>query len=186
MVSNILRRIGEFLTLIKLKRTKGLKTVGFPIIVNNGTFDIGQNVRLNSGTRANPIGGQVHLSFFITKNAILRIGNDTGISNTSIFVSNSVSIGSRVFIGGGCKIWDTDFHSLDFNIRNEDKSFRTGTNSPVVIHDDVFLGGFVTILKGVEIGKGSIIGAGSVVTKSIPENEIWAGNPAKFIKKNDV
>lgn len=45
------------------------------------------------------------------------------------------------------------------------------------------MGAHTIILKGVHIGKGAVIGAGSVVTKNIPENEIWAGNPAKFIKK---
>lgn len=55
--------------------------------------------------------------------------------------------------------------------------------APVVIGDNVFIGAKCIILKGVTIGENSIVGAGSVVTKSIPANEIWAGNPAKFIRK---
>ena len=55
--------------------------------------------------------------------------------------------------------------------------------APVVIGGNVFIGARCIILKGVTIGENSIIGAGSVVTKSIPANEIWAGNPAKFIRK---
>lgn len=54
---------------------------------------------------------------------------------------------------------------------------------PVNIGKNVFVGGHVIILKGVTIGDGAIIGAGSVVTKDVPTNEIWAGNPATFVKK---
>ena len=54
---------------------------------------------------------------------------------------------------------------------------------PVIIHDDVWIGEMVSILPGVEIGKGSIIGANSVVTKYIPDYSIAAGNPAKVIKQ---
>ena len=52
----------------------------------------------------------------------------------------------------------------------------------MIIKDNVFIGARCLILKGVVVGENSIIGAGSVVTKNIPDNEIWAGNPAKFIK----
>lgn len=55
--------------------------------------------------------------------------------------------------------------------------------APVVIGNDVFIGVKCIILKGVTIGDGAIIGAGSVVTKSIPANQIWAGNPAKYIRE---
>ena len=53
------------------------------------------------------------------------------------------------------------------------------------IKDDVFIGAYSFVLKGVTIGNNSIIGACSVVTKNVPDNEIWAGNPAKFIRKNN-
>ena len=59
-----------------------------------------------------------------------------------------------------------------------------GNSKGIRINNDVFIGANSIILKGVEIGKCSVIGAGSIVTKCIPENEIWAGNPAMFIKKN--
>ena len=55
--------------------------------------------------------------------------------------------------------------------------------APVVIENNVFIGAHCIILKGVSIGENSIIGAGSVVTKNVPANQIWAGNPAKFIRK---
>ena len=74
-----------------------------------------------------------------------------------------------------------DFHSLNPKIRlNGDTDIRT---KPVHIGKSVFVGGHSIILKGVSIGDGSVIGAGSVVIKSIPAGEIWAGNPARFIRK---
>ena len=78
---------------------------------------------------------------------------------------------------------DTDFHPLDYISR------RVGIDgtltAPIRIEDDVFIGAGVIIMKGVTIGKHSVIGAGAVVTKSVPENEVWAGNPAHFIRKVD-
>lgn len=60
-----------------------------------------------------------------------------------------------------------------------------GKTKPVIIKDGAFIGTDCIILKGVTIGEKSVIGAGSVVTKSVPDGEIWAGNPAKFIRKVD-
>lgn len=85
--------------------------------------------------------------------------------------------------GGGTSVYTTDFHSLDMNIRRTDDDMKNRKCSPVVIGDDVFIGAKCIILKGVTIGDGAIIGAGSVVTKNIPACQIWAGNPAKFIRK---
>lgn len=85
-------------------------------------------------------------------------------------------------IGGNCKIYDNDFHSLDFNERMGTVDLWSKT-CPVVIKDGAFIGAHTIVLKGVTIGERSIVGAGSVVTRSIPDYEIWAGNPAKFIKK---
>jgi acetyltransferase-like isoleucine patch superfamily enzyme len=84
-------------------------------------------------------------------------------------------------IGGGTKIYDTDFHSLEPAIRlGEDNDIST---KPVLIKSGAFIGAHCIVLKGVTIGQYSIIGAGSVVTKDIPDWEIWAGNPAKFIRR---
>jgi len=68
-------------------------------------------------------------------------------------------------------------------LRNDKQADYNNTNQEaVIIENNVFIGAHSTILKGVRIGENSIIGACSVVTKSIPRNEIWGGNPAKFIR----
>ena len=80
-------------------------------------------------------------------------------------------------------MYTSDFHSLDPIIRagSEDQANKKCAR-PVVLCDNVFIGAHSIILKGVTIGENSIVAAGSVVTKSIPANPIWGGNPAKKIK----
>lgn len=90
-------------------------------------------------------------------------------------------------LGGGVKIYDTDFHSLDPEIRKDrNKDIKSKKCLPVVLEDNCFVGAGSIVLKGVTIGENAIVGAGSVVTKSIPANEIWAGNPATFVRKVEI
>lgn len=149
-----------------------------------GVFVIGKNFRSNNREMANPIGRFKKCSFVVGPKGKLLIGDNVGISSTAIVCHNSIHIGNHVKLGGNVVIYDTDFHSLNPNLRHEPeldkKNVQTG---PVIIGDNAFIGAHSTILKGVTIGENSIIGAGSIVTKDIPKNEIWAGNPAKFIKK---
>ena len=72
-------------------------------------------------------------------------------------------------------------HSLDYQVRKNNRNDNV-LSSEIRIKSGAFVGSRCIILKGVTIGEHSIIGAGSVVTKNIPNNEIWAGNPAKFIR----
>lgn len=151
------------------------------IIANAGKIVIGTRFCANSGRHYNPIGGDAILRIVVRNGGSLTIGNEVGISNSTIVCWNTVEIGDFVYIGGGCKIWDTDFHSIDPIERrhNGDKGVKT---APIKIGNYAFIGACSIILKGVTIGNNSVVGAGSVVTKSIPDNEIWAGNPAIFIK----
>lgn len=110
-----------------------------------------------------------------TSIAKIVIGDRCGFSGVSIVCDNNVTIGNDVLVGANSIIGDRDDHSDLFG----DKA------SPIHIGDNVWIGMNVVILKGVHIGNNSIIGAGSVLTKSVPCNEIWAGNPAKFIKRRE-
>lgn len=112
--------------------------------------------------------------------ARLEIGNGAGISGAVIYCSDRVLIGERVMIGAGCRIFDTDFHSTDFRDRRDGN--RNIPPAPVVIEDDVWLGAGVTVLKGVRIGKGSVVAAGSVVSRDIPAGALAAGAPARPLR----
>ena len=155
---------------------------GTPLIKNQGSFSIGSGLKVNSSGFRNVIGGDTRSSFVIKKGAKLQIGTNFKMSNSAIYCADSITIGDNVMIGGSCKIWDTDFHPLNADERNTNPNENFNTK-PIIIGDNVFIGGFSIILKGVNVGDNSIVGASSVVSKDIPENELWAGNPAKFIKK---
>jgi acetyltransferase-like isoleucine patch superfamily enzyme len=157
---------------------------GFLLLYNKGSIAFGKSLKINSHTFKNIIGGDTRSSIIVKKNATLEIGENFKMSNSAIYCAEKITIGDNVMIGGSCRIWDTDFHPLDSKSRvdNPNEDYKT---NPIIIGNNCFIGGFSIILKGVTIGEGSIIGAGSVVSKSIPSNEIWGGNPASFIKKID-
>ena len=166
----------------KVKVKPNLNIYGRLVVKGRGEIQIGSNVTINSCRDANPRGGVLRTILFAKKNGIIKIGSQCGISNTAICCLNSITIEEKVFIGSGCKIYDHDFHSVylekRLSIRDDDIK-----NAPVLIKRGAFIGAHSIILKGVTIGEESVIGAGSVVTKNIPDREVWAGNPAKFIKK---
>jgi acetyltransferase-like isoleucine patch superfamily enzyme len=159
-----------------------LRVRGLPYISNHGKVTIGKNFRLNSGIRSNPIGGDNRVIIAVHKNASLLIGDNVGISNCTIFSSLSIEIGDNVNIGGSVKIYDTDFHSISLQDRLTVPEIKPRPEA-VRICNGVWIGFGVVILKGVKIGAGSVVGANSVVTRSIPENQLWAGNPARFVKE---
>jgi len=150
-------------------------------VTRRGILKIGRNCSINS-QNFNLIGRQQKTIFWVEGN--LSIGNNLGISCSALICNHDISIGDNVTIGGNTVIYDTDFHSLDPNLRISKKMDKVSAKwGKVTIGNNVFIGAHATILKGVKIGDNSVIGACSVVTKSIHCNEIWGGNPAKFISK---
>jgi acetyltransferase-like isoleucine patch superfamily enzyme len=121
----------------------------------------------------------------MTENASILIGEDTGLSGTTICSAISVEIGARCLIGADVLIADTDFHQVDVLTRRYLPLPAPKPEHRIVIGDDVFIGARSIILKGVSIGNGSVIGAGSVVTKNLPANVIVAGNPATILRQLD-
>ena len=161
----------------------GHETKGFLFIRvdTGGSIRIGDNVRINSKASANPIGAGERTYFQVLKGACLVIGDNTRMSNCAITAATKVTIGNYVRIGAGVKIYDTDFHSLNPYDRTAVPEKGEAKKKPVVISDYAFIGAGSYILKGVTIGRGAVVGAASVVTKDIPEYEIWGGNPARKI-----
>ena len=136
---------------------------------------------------------------FESYEGIINIGNHTYIGGSTFISRSSIEIGNNVTIAWGCTIYDHDSHSLDYKERRKDitdelndirnrvsfiknKNWNVVNTKPIKICDDVWIGMNCIILKGVTIGEGAIIGAGSVVTKDIPAWTVVAGNPAKIIK----
>ncbi|MDP4132480.1 MAG: acyltransferase [Bacillota bacterium] len=109
----------------------------------------------------------------------VKIGNDSGIGiNSSI--AGYVTIGNDVMMGPECIIYTRNHEFKRTDIPMHEQGFSEV--KPVVIGNDVWIGGRVIILPGVHIGNGCIIGAGAVVTKDVPDYAIVGGNPAKVIK----
>ncbi len=156
---------------------------GLPIIQRqrSSTLTIGARLNLRSSVRSNPL-GPAHPVILSTRRpgAMLVIGDDFGMTGGSIVCEERVTIGHRVTVGANTTIVDTDFHPLDPLIRQQNPT--DGATKPVVIEGDVFIGMNTLVLKGVTIGRGSVIGAGSVVTRDVPAGVIAAGNPARVIR----
>ncbi len=162
------------------------RIVGTPIIEisGNGRIVLGDNLQMNNGMLDNQIGYN-NPCILRAENGSILIGKNVGMSQTTLVAKNvNITIGCNVKIGGGVKVYTTDFHSLHYEDRRESEYDTANRKcAPVVIDDDCFIGAGSIILKGVHIGARTIIGAGSVVTKDIPADVIAGGNPCKILKE---
>lgn len=114
------------------------------------------------------------------ENASVRVGDGTFINNSAVIIADKseILIGNNVLIGHNFFACDSDFHGLEV----QDRLNGNYITASVTIADNVFIGQGVSVLKGVCIGRNSVIAAGSTVTSDIPENVIAGGIPAKVIK----
>jgi acetyltransferase-like isoleucine patch superfamily enzyme len=148
------------------------------------TYKIGCSVTIEKQTQvlANLI--------FDREDATILIGSRSFI-NGSIIAAHRIEIGDDVMISWGVTLVDHNSHSISFSKRSEDVvNWRVGEKdwshvkiSPVKISNKVWIGFNSIILKGVTIGEGAVVGAGSVVTKDVPAWTIVAGNPARVIRE---
>ncbi len=110
--------------------------------------------------------------------AVITIGDGVGMSGVTISCGHKIIIGNQVLLGSGVLITDNDSHAIHPDLRHS--RYHIG-EAPVVVEDQVFIGARSIILKGVTIGYGAVIGAGSIVTKNVPAFSIVAGNPARIV-----
>jgi len=170
------------------KRKKIGKKVKFrslPTIVmtNNTSLILGDNVVINSEKRGYFLNMHSSCKFLLDKpGGKIKIGKNTRIHGTCLHAYNSIEIGENCLIAANTQIFDGSGHDLSFE--NADNRINTsGNNKPIVIENSVWIGANSIILPGITIGYGSVVAAGSVVTKSIPPLTLVGGNPAKIIKK---
>ena len=108
---------------------------------------------------------------------VIRIG-DNFYANAGCHFLGRIDIGRDVNIGPQTIIWGRD-HGM---AKNRPMCEQEHVKEPIAIGDDVWIGAHCTILKGVAIGRGAVVGAGSVVTRDIPEYAVVVGNPARVLR----
>lgn len=147
---------------------------GFPCISckRGGRVVIGEDVTLNIATWSNPINDHRGMRIHAADGALVRFAKGSGASNSRITAFAGIEIGEDSLIGSGCLICDSDMHALPLGAPREPRK------APIRIGKRVFIGANCTILKGVSIGDGAVVGANSVVTRNVPAGVLVAGNPA--------
>lgn len=190
VISSVKRKLCSFYThLLFISNDidySSINTLGIPIVQvgRNGKCVIEEKFVIVNDAVNGTLGRCNRCKILVYPNALLKIGVNVGMSNTTIVATKSIELGNNLIIGGGTTIVDSDFHSLNPSYWHTSADELHMKSSPVRINDNVFIGMDSIILKGVTIGNNVIIAAASVVSKNIPDNEIWGGNPAVFIKKN--
>lgn len=136
------------------------------IVRRNGTIELGRDVLLWPGVKLSVVGADAP--------ARLRIGSHTRLGDrTEIHCGHAVSIGKGCAISWDVVILDRDYHTLDADLED---------CRPVQIGDRVWIGCRALVLKGVTIGSGAVVAAGSVVTADVPAGALVGGNPARVIR----
>lgn len=172
--------------------------------IGSGTVNRGITIRLDKpenrkylsiGTDSIVAGDFV----FESSNGQVIIGSHSYVGGGTFISCSSIEIGDYVTIAWGGTFYDHDSHSLDYLMRRKDiddeledirngrsfiehKDWSVVNSKPIRICNDAWIGMNVIILKGVTIGEGAVVGAGSVVTKNVPAWAVVAGNPAKVVK----
>ncbi len=193
MLSLLARYIGLSYSFLryKIKYRSCVRFKGFTVVYAFPDSEIdfkkgknGEKTDVNSHWLSNLMGLYQRTIIVARYGGKIEIGPGCGISGSTIYSMESITIGSNVLIGGNCKIIDNDFHPLLASKRNPQKPDDI-VKKAIVIGDDCFIGANSIILKGTTLGRDCVVGAGSVVSGPFPDHVVIAGNPAKVIKKNE-
>jgi len=147
--------------------------------VRGNRLSIGEHSIIQANIRFEDSGGR------------MRIGDRTFIGKSDLVCYRSLNIGNDVIMSWGVTITDHDSHNVDWQYRRNDvlqwgagrKDWTHVPHAPVVIADKVWIGFNASILKGVTIGEGAVVGASSVVTRDVAPFSVVAGSPARLIRK---
>jgi maltose O-acetyltransferase len=150
-----------------------VKLLGQVRVINHGRLIVGDRVLFNSYVGTTQLVVQDGAELTIGDGAFINYGAD-------ICAMKRISIGEECRIGTHCIIMDSDFHHIELDKRDQRPS-----PAEVVLEAHTWIGNRVTILKGVRIGYGSVVAAGSVVTRSVPPMSVAGGVPAKVIRRID-
>ncbi len=157
---------------------------GLPLIhkFTGSRIILGNKVTLVSHSKYNLAGinHPVILATF-TENATIFIDEGSGLSGSTICAAQSIRIGKRCGLGVNASVYDTDFHPTDPNLRHTQKSVLDACCLPIKIDDDVWIGANSLILKGSNLGKAAVVGAGALITGHVEPYTIVAGNPARKV-----
>lgn len=150
-----------------------------PLIYGDGEIRVGDDAQIG-GRNTWAVG------YKVSTDARLTIGNRTVVGYQNFLsVAKSVIIGDDTMLASNVQIYDNPNHPLEPDRRLRKESFRLDETAPVVIGRNVWLATGCIVLPGVTIGDGSVVGAGSVVTRDIPPYTLAAGNPARVIRSLD-
>jgi len=179
LVSELLRII-YYTPLFKTRLANNPKQLylygGLPVVIGSLDITMGSKVRLAAMTTicGRAVGKRIPQ---------LIIGDNVGIAwRTSISVAKKIVIGNNVRIAGDCYLAGYPGHPVNAKLRAQGKPDDESQIGNIVLEDDVWLATGVKVMPGVTIGRGTIVAAGSVVTKSLPSNVLAGGVPARIIK----
>lgn len=169
---NIFRRVSTLGTNVTIGHSSNA------FVAPNGKLTIGDNCEINA-------------VITVKSGASVSIGNNTTIRMATIGALESIIIGNYVIISSNVTIYDNNNHPTSEKKRKamSESGFYSplwnwseSEHAPIVIEDNVWIGQNCAILKGVTIGRGSVVAMNSIVTKSVPPHSIVAGNPAQVVK----
>lgn len=179
LILTLIRRAAE--TYVKARGAQigqGVILNGFPAIRRKGSgrLVIEDGVTLNSTRWSNALNTGGAMNLCVENGASLVFRRGCGVSASQIIANIGIEIGEDALIGAGCLICDSDMHEVPLG------SGKPTAMAPIKIGANAFIGARCIILKGVTIGEGAVVGAGSVVTQNIAKGALAAGNPAAVLR----
>lgn len=177
-------RVVRFLATLVL-RARGCR-LGRGVILNGlpyvrcrgaGSIVLGDGVTINSTRWSNWLNTPGAMILNVEDGATLELKAGSGVSSSQIIANVGIEIGEDSLVGAGSLICDSDMHEIPLG------SSKAIAAAPIRIGRGVFIGARCIVLKGVTIGDGAVVAAGSVVVRDVPAHVLVAGNPAKELRK---